>query len=59
MGISGMVVQVNELLDGLYIVIFGMVSVDVVLDIVIFAIEVNVVVKDVVIVKKQVDECVV
>lgn len=59
MGISGMVVQVNELLDGLYIVIFGMVSVDVVLDIVIFVIEVNVVVKDVVIVKKQVDECVV
>lgn len=59
MGISGMVVQVNELLDGLYIVTFGMVSVDVVLDIVIFVIEVNVVVKDVVIVKKQVDECVV
>lgn len=59
MGISGMAVQVNELLDGLYIVIFGMVSVDVVLDIVIFVIEVNVVVKDVVIVKKQVDECVV
>lgn len=59
MGISGMVVQVNELLDGLYIVIFGMVSVDVVLDIVTFVIEVNVVVKDVVIVKKQVDECVV
>lgn len=59
MGISGMVVQVNELLDGLYIVIFGTVSVDVVLDIVIFVIEVNVVVKDVVIVKKQVDECVV
>lgn len=59
MGISGMVVQVNELLDGLYIVISGMVSVDVVLDIVILVIEVNVVVKDVVIVKKQVDECVV
>lgn len=59
MGISGMVAQVNELSDGSYIVIFGTVSVDAVLDIVIFAIEVNVVAKDVVIVKKQVDERVV
>lgn len=40
------------MLEGLYVVIFGIVSVDVILDIVIIVIEVSVFVKDVVDVKK-------